>query len=90
MIEIGKSFLMSCVLICFLLKAESPCEQQTKILVKESIEEEGSLRKKFGVTKRKIPFYPFHLQFHSSCKNFYCASAILRPALAQMNAQYVA
>ena len=56
MIEIGKSFLMSCVLICFLPKAESPCEQQTRILVKESIEEEGSLRKKFGVTKKKFPF----------------------------------
>lgn len=85
-----KVIFKSCVLICFLLKAESPCEQQTKILVKESIEEEGSLRKKFGVTKKKFPFYPFHLQFHSSCKNFYCASAILRPALVQMNAQYVA
>ena len=55
-----KVIFKSCVLICFLLKAESPCEQQTKILVKESIEEEGSLRKKFGVTKKNslLPFPP--------------------------------
>lgn len=40
----------------FSIKAESPCEQQTKILVKESIEEEGSLRKKIWSNKKKFPF----------------------------------